>query len=216
MKYSFSTLQATLFALLTMVLSACNPVSYNVRYDNVAFDKVNKRTIVSAIDSSDNSKIERLTYDILALGKNIDKDEARFVAREAVLFPQHLANEYRLMGPPNYHNVLVNSGKRDRGLCYHWAQDMNAHMITGRSYETLTLTRVVANQGKFVEHNVITVAAKGKGIKDAYILDAWRHSGELIWMKTGEDPDYNWVKYTPQYAKKIATPTPSKNSLSAQ
>ncbi|KAG1665765.1 Capsule polysaccharide export protein KpsS [Nymphon striatum] len=213
MKYSLITLQAISIALTAIVLSGCNPVSYNVSYDNVSFDPVNRRTVVSAIDSSDRNKIERLTYDIMSLGPNVDKNEAQFVAREAVLYAQHLANEYKLMGPPNFHNVLVNSGQRKRGLCYHWAQDMDTHMVKNRTYETLTLTRVVANQGNFVEHNVLTVAAKGKGIKDAFILDAWRHSGDLIWMKTGDDSDYDWVKYTPQYSNKVATPNNQKNNF---
>lgn len=191
-------LSLTCFTTLLLTLTACNPISYDVHFDNVkSFDAVNKRTVVSAINFSDRSKIERLTIDIMALGPNIDINEAKFVAREAVLFPKHLANEYRLVGPPNFQNVLVNEGKRSRGLCYHWAQDMEAH-IGKRHYNTLTMRRVVANQGMFVEHNVLTVAAKGKGIKEAYILDGWRNSGKLIWMKTGEDPDYDWVEYFPR------------------
>ena len=68
--------------------------------------------------------------------------------------------------------------------------------MKGRIYKTLTLQRAVANQGRYFEHNVLTVAAKGKGIKDAIILDAWRHSATLLWMKTSEDPDYSWSKYS--------------------
>jgi len=206
----------TLSALL-LLLTACNPISYDVRYNNVkSFDKVNKRTIVSAIDFSDREKIDRLTYDLMGLGKDIDIEEARYVAREAVLFPQHLANEYRLVGPPNKHNVLVNEGKRKRGLCYHWAQDMTAH-IGKKHYKTLEMHRVVANQGTFVEHNVLSVSAKGKGIKDAFILDGWRNSGKLLWMKTDEDDEYDWVKYTPQYSNRAAAKPSSKNkNLSVQ
>lgn len=202
------------FSALSLTLTACNPISYDVRYNNVkSFDKVNKRTIVSAIDFSDRGKIERLTYDLMGLGKNIDIEEARYVAREAVLFPQYLANQYRLVGPPNKHNVLVNEGKRKRGLCYEWAQDMSAH-IGKRHYNTLSMHRVVANQGTFVEHNVLSVSAKGKGIKDAFILDGWRNSGKLLWMKTGEDQDYDWVKYTPQYPNKaVSNPALKTNSI---
>jgi len=208
------------FTILLSTLTACNPISYDVRFDNVkSFDKIKKHTVVSAIDSSDRSKIERLTIDIMGLGPNIDIDEARYVAREAVLYPKHLANEYRLVGPPNFQNVLVNEGKRKRGLCYHWAQDMTAH-IGKRQYNTLSMRRVVANQGTFVEHNVLTVSAKGKSIKDAYILDGWRNSGKLLWMKTGEDEDYDWVQYTPQFPNRaIATPvtkTDSKKDVSVQ
>jgi hypothetical protein len=190
------SLLAVIFA--TFMAGCSSPVTYPVHFNNVSFDPVNKRTMVSAIDSTDQAKIEMLTNAIMELGPNVDRNEAHFVAREAVLFPKFLANDYQLMWPPNYHNVLVNTGKRKRGLCYQWAQDMAKHLITGRNYKTLTLRRVVANQGTFVEHNVITVAAKGKGLEDAYILDGWRHSGTLYWVKLNEDPDYDWKPYTPQ------------------
>ncbi len=186
----------------TIFLSSCSsPITYNVRFDNVSFDKKNRVTVASAINLTDRTKISDLTSAIMALGKNIDKKEASFVAREAVLYPQYLANEYRLIGPPNSQNVLVNTGKREKGLCFHWAKDMTDQIVKGRTYKTLTLQRAVANQGKYFEHNVLTVAAKGKGIKDAIILDAWRNSATLLWMKTSEDPDYDWTKYYPRTYK---------------
>jgi len=187
------------FAVLSaLLLSSCSsPITYDVNFDGVSYDAENRRTIVAAIDSTDQFKIKELTSAIMGLGPNIDKTEATFVAREAVLYPKHLANEYRLIGPPNSHNVLVNTGKRKRGLCYEWAQDMTKHIAEGRTFKTLSLKRAVANKGRSVEHNVLTVAAKGKGIKDAYILDAWRNSSELYWVMTSEDPNYDWVKYYP-------------------
>jgi hypothetical protein len=187
---------STLLLLASVFLSSCSsPITYDVHFDNVSFDAKNRKTIASAINLTDRTKISDLSNAIMALGENIDKKEASFVAREAVLYPQHLANEYRLIGPPNSQNVLVNTGKREKGLCFHWAKDMTDHIVKGRTYNTLTLQRAVANQGKTFEHNVLTVAAKGKGIKDAIILDAWRHSATLLWLKTSEDPDYNWTKY---------------------
>ncbi len=182
-----------------VILSACSsPITYDVHFDDVSFDAKNRRTIASAVNLTDRTKISDLTNTIMGLGKNIDLAEARFVAREAVLFPQYLANDYRLIGPPNSQNVLVNTGKREKGLCYHWAKDMTDQLVKGRTYKTLTLQRAVSFQGQALEHNVLTVAAKGKGIKDAIILDAWRHSGTLYWLKTTDDPDYNWTKYYPR------------------
>ncbi len=188
--------------IFTLFLSSCSsPISYDIRFDNVEYDVNNRRTVISAIDSTDSFKIKELRGAIMALGPDIDINEANFVAREAVLFPMVLANQYRLVSPPNTQNVLVNTGKRERGLCHHWAKDMTDHMVMGREYRTLTLQRAVANQGKNFEHNVLTVAAKGKGIEDAYILDAWRHSAKLYWLKTTEDPDYDWKKYYPRIRK---------------
>lgn len=193
MKHFFSPL-LLLFTLAfsTLLISSCS-----VHYDNINFDKEHKVTTVSAIEGGDQVKIKDLTKAIIKLGPNIDPNEAAWVAREAVLYPKHLANQYQLMWPPNYQNVLVNTGKRDKGLCYQWAQDMTAH-IGKRHYNTLTMQRAVANQGGMYEHNVLTVAALGKGIEDAIILDPWRHNSVLYWVKTKDDPNYQWGKYYPR------------------
>ena len=180
-------------------MTACSsPIVRDVRFDNVTFDPVARKTIVKAIDSRDQFKIVQLTQAIMGLGPDIDLKEANFVAREAVLFSMHLANEYKLVAPPNSQNVLVNTGKRNRGLCYHFARDMTDHIVKGREFKTLSLNRAVAYQGKALEHNVLTVAAKGKKIKDAIILDAWRESAVLYFVKTDEDPMFRWNEYTPR------------------
>ena len=179
--------------VLLMSLSACS-----IGYDNISFDKENKTTTVSAIDAGDEVKIKDLTKAIIALAPDtIDPVEATWVAREGVLYPKHLANEYQLMWPPNYQNVLVNTGQREKGLCYQWARDMTSH-IGKKEYKTLTMQRAVANQGGNYEHNVLTVAAKGKGVEDAIILDPWRHASVLYWVKTKDDPNYQWTKYYPR------------------
>lgn len=186
-----------LLLLTSLCISACSsPITSDVRFDRVTFDPIKKRTNISAIESSVETKIRELTQAIKDLGPAIDRAEASFVARESVLYAMHLANEYKLITPPNSHNVLVNTGQRDKGLCYHFASDMSDHIVTGRTYKTLSLQRAVSFQGQRFEHNVLTVAAKGKGIKDAIILDAWRNSASLLWMKTEEDPNYHWTKYT--------------------
>lgn len=194
-------LKSILFLLVcSLLISACSsPVTWDVRFDNVLFDATKRKTEISAIDGLTQQKISDLRSAILGLGPNIDKAEANFVAREAVLYPRHLANEYKMIGPPNSHNVLVNTGYRTKGLCYHFARDMTDHIVKGRTFNTLTLQRAVSFQGKQFEHNVLTVAAKGKGIRDAIILDAWRKSADLYFVKTGDDPLYSWSKYTPRF-----------------
>ncbi len=191
-------LKSILFLILSSILvSACSsPIVSDVRFDNIRFDPIKRKTMATAIDSTVQFKISQLTQAITNLGPDVDNTEARFVAREAVLFSMHLANEYKLVSPPNSQNVLVNTGKRERGLCYHFARDMTDHIVKDRTFNTLTLQRAVAFQGKGNEHNVLTVAAKGKGVKDAIILDAWRESANLYWVKTEEDPMFRWEKYT--------------------
>ncbi len=194
-----------LFLITSLFLSACSmsPIVKEIHYDDISFDTEKRKTIAPVIDSSTEFKIKVVTETIMGLGPNIDPEEARFVAREAVLYPRYLANQYKLIAPPNSHNVLVNSGRRSRGLCYHWAEDMTNHIVKGRTFKTLTLQRAVANQGRHFEHNVLTVAAKGKGIRDAYILDAWRNSSDLLVLQTREDPEYDWKKYTRRQYKSV-------------
>jgi len=194
MKHFFSKLTL----LFTLSFSAILMSACSVHYDNIGFDKEKDITTVSAIEGGDQVKIRDLTKAIMNLGPNIDPNEAAWVAREAVLYPKYLANQYRLMWPPNYQNVLVNTGKRQNGLCFQWARDMTAHIGGKRKYKTLTLQRAVANQGGMYEHNVLTVAALGKGIEDAIILDPWRHNSILYWVKTKDDPNYQWTKYYPR------------------
>jgi hypothetical protein len=75
------------FVLCTLlVLNACTAI----HYDNVGLDKKG-HTVISAIDMGDNQKIENLYQAIMSLGPNIMESEARFVAREAVLYPKILA-----------------------------------------------------------------------------------------------------------------------------
>ena len=99
-------LKSILFLLISsIIMTACSsPIVRDVRFDNVTFDPVERKTVVSAIDSRDQFKIVQLTEAIMNLGSHIDLKEANFVAREAVLFSMHLANEYQLVSPPNSHH----------------------------------------------------------------------------------------------------------------
>lgn len=181
----------TSFVLSTLLLlSACS----TIRYDGVSLDKKGN-TLVSAIVSEDVQKIEELRKAIMALGPNIVPSEANFVAREAVLYPKVLANRYKLMSPPLFHNVLVNYGKRPRGLCWQWTHDMGKQI--NRPMKSLSFFHAVAfRRNYWKEHSTLAVAAKGKGVPDSIVLDPWRKSGVLFWSKVKDDKKYPWVQFT--------------------
>ncbi|KAG1665761.1 putative oxidoreductase [Nymphon striatum] len=73
---------ATVFVSI-LLLSACS----SVQFKDVHVDKKGS-TVVKAIDSADNQKIDSLYNAIMTLGSNIEPSEAQFVAREAVLYPK--------------------------------------------------------------------------------------------------------------------------------
>lgn len=188
--FSKKMAQFTIIISALALLSACS----SIRYDGVNLNKQGN-TVISAIEPRDNSKIENLYQAIMTLGPNIIPSEAKFVAREAVLYPKVLANRYKLMSPPLYHNVLVNYGKRPRGLCYQWTHDMGKQI--NRPMQSLQFFHGVAfRQNYWKEHSTLVVAARGKGVPDGIVLDPWRESGILFWSHVKDDKDYPWVQFT--------------------
>ena len=189
-RLNFNRIKLTAIFAALLVLSACS----QVRYDGVSLNKQGN-TVIAAIDSADNQKIEALRKAIMSLGPNIVPSEANFVAREAVLYPKILANRYQLASPALYHNVLVNYGRRPRGLCYQWTHDMGKQI--NRPMKSLQFFHGVAfRRNYWKEHSTLVVAAKGKGVPDGIVLDPWRNSGNLFWSHVKDDKKYPWVQFT--------------------
>lgn len=137
--------------------------------------------------------IEKLTQELMLLGDEVRYEEARLLAFEALSYPPLLAKRYGLVTPPTFHNFLINTGLKERGLCYQWSEDMMAHLKKGH-YKSFDLRWGVANKGEFDEHNSVVVVAKHAPFQKGILLDPWRHSGVLYWAKLHEDPEYHWVE----------------------
>lgn len=152
------------------------------------------------------SKVQTLTRDLTQLGRTIDQDEAKMFAYEALLYPQMLAQKYALVTPPTFHNLLINTGFKERGLCYEWSEDMITH-LKKQNYQSFDLRWGVANKGDFDEHNSVVVVAKGAPFWSGLLIDPWRNSGELYWAKLEADVEYKWVenKQRSQYFGTIST-----------
>jgi len=141
----------------------------------------------------DNPKIMRLTKELLTVSDN--KKEAKELATLAVTYPKVLANRYRLVSPPLYHNFLVNSGQRERGLCFHFVEDIMQEINT-RGFKSFKFRWGRANADKLDEHNVIVVTGnKDSNFGDGIILDAWRHSGDLYFLRVKDDPKYKFIEW---------------------
>ncbi|MDY0263895.1 MAG: hypothetical protein RBR12_01820 [Sulfurospirillum cavolei] len=137
--------------------------------------------------------VAQLTSDLQALGDNVEYSEARLFAYEALSYPQTLAERYGLVYPPTLHNLLINTGLKERGLCYQWSEDMMAH-LKGLHLQSFDLRWGVANKGELNEHNSVVVVAKGGTFQTGILIDPWRHSGVLYWAKVSDDPEYRWVE----------------------
>ena len=148
----------------------------------------------------DNAKIKRLERELLSVSNN--KTEAKELATLAVTYPKVLANRYNLVSPPLYHNFLVNSGQRERGLCFHFVEDI-AKEINTRGFKSFKFRWGRANANKLNEHNVIVVTGnKDSNFQNGIILDGWRNSGDLFFCRVKDDPKYKFKEW-PEGNKRI-------------
>ena len=149
-----------------------------------------------AVVDSDRQQITRLNRDILALGERIDPLEARLAATIAVRYSRVLAQQYRISGSALAHNLKVNLGIRERGLCIHWTEDLLAR-LQQEHFQTFDLHWAIANyENAFrLEHSTVVITARDATIYQGLVLDPWRNAGDLYWSPTLADSGYPWRPY---------------------
>jgi len=136
-------------------------------------------------------RLAELTQDIEALGPAVHTDEAQLAATEALRATSELARAYRMTRPAQVHNVLVHIGLRQRGLCCHWAEDLVARM-NDLDLSSLEVHWVVASRGSLLrEHSSVLLVPTGHSFEQGLVLDGWRDSGNLVWVRPVEDR-YAW------------------------
>jgi hypothetical protein len=107
-------------------------------------------------------------------------------AQTAHSYSLELARRYRVVRPAIFHNVLVNLGVRQRGLCFQWADDLTVK-LQSLGLQTLQLHRGVARLDTRREHSSVVLTAPGQAFDEGVVLDAWRHSGRLFWGDVKQD-----------------------------
>ena len=138
--------------------------------------------------------IAALQKDLVALNGWADAAEALQVAQTSIRYSVMLADEYDLVRPAVFHNVLVRIGLKDRGLCHHWTADLmkQLELLELQSYQ---LYWGVAYRGSELrEHNSVVVAAKGQHFENGIVLDPWRNSGDLYWIPVKDDREEEFQK----------------------
>ena len=138
-----------------------------------------------------NKRVVRLEKLLLHLNPNVDAKEAKDLAQMSMVYSAELAQKYKAVNNPWFQNLLVNMGIKPRGLCHEWAEDL-LRFLVAREYGTLAFHTVGANIGYMNEHNALSVSAKGSGIEQSILLDAWRNSGMLYFNIIEKDLKYRW------------------------
>ena len=138
------------------------------------------------------TSVTKLAGRLQCLGPSVSPDEATLTAETAHAYSLQLTKEYRVVRPAILHNVLVNLGLRQRGLCFQWADDLSAK-LQSLNLETLQLHRGVARLETRREHSSVVLTAPGQRFVSGIVLDAWRHSGRLYWGDLTADK-YPWIE----------------------
>ncbi len=143
---------------------------------------------------STGDEVQRLASEIRSLGPDVNPEEATRAAQIAYDYTAQLAQEYQITDPPLIHNAKVNKGTRQRGLCWHWAEDIERR-LKQENFETLTLHRAIANADNpfRIDHSTAIISRKGETMYDGVVLDPWRYGGTLFWAPLVEDTRYDWV-----------------------
>ena len=137
------------------------------------------------------SRVGELARAIADLGSSVESEEALRAAHSVVVRSDQLVSDYRIVRPPQLHNLLVNFGLRERGLCCHFAEDLIGGLLA-LELATLDVHWVVSRHGnRLREHSSVVLVPSGQDIEGGLVLDAWRHAGQLVWARVGDDR-YPW------------------------
>ncbi len=144
----------------------------------------------STFTSSDDN-LERLNVAILSLSNSISPEEATQTSELLLSATTELAQEYKMVSPSKYHNMLVILGLRERGLCCHWAEDLHRRLRT-IDPQSIKFDWVVARHGSQLrEHNSVVVYAANSTWQQGLVFDPWRKAGQPYWILIERDK-YPW------------------------
>jgi hypothetical protein len=139
-----------------------------------------------------------------ALSPAVSPTEARRAADCAYTTSARLKHDYQIVGPAIFQNGLVNLGLRQKGLCYHWTQDLLREMRR-LDLHTLQIHWAVSHPRDFLESNALVITAHGQSFSGGVVIDAWRHAGDLYWNAVTADRAFPWKEDLSAYARKKMT-----------
>lgn len=152
----------------------------------------------------DSAEIRKLSAALLAMNAGVDPQEADHAAALAFSETQRLAIAYQITDPPLRHNIKVNKGLKPRGLCWHWAEDLQT-VYDAQGYQTLFTRRAIANafNAILIDHSTVILAGPGDDMTKGVVTDPWRFGGTLFWAPFEKDTRYPWEAREEVFARKI-------------
>jgi hypothetical protein len=174
--------------LVVLIFGGCGRVHYQEPGIGANGDPL----LYASIHDKYSDQVLRLKKDLESLSNGIDEKEAFLIANTAIRFSMVLANQYELVRPPLLHNHLVNIGKKKRGICFHWTQDL-IKRLRELDQKSFDFHRGIAypHSSWRITHSSVIICAKGQAFEHGIVLDPWRNSGRLYWISLKKDR-YPW------------------------
>lgn len=162
-------------SLIILILSACS---------HAPAPQINS-------NQNNSNEITDLALAIRSLSEHVPFADANETSRLLIDTTVELAKQYDMASPALYHNILVNTGFRERGLCCHWAEDLHAK-LRGLQSNSLKFDWLVARLGSQLrEHNTVVIYPAGSSWENGIVFDPWRNAGIPHWSKVSNDK-YPW------------------------
>jgi hypothetical protein len=138
-------------------------------------------------------RIEALRLEISETCPQAHPAEVAKVAGTVVRYGDLIRDDYQLTRPPEYNNVLIAWGLKDKpGRCYELADDLYIRLRAMR-LRTLQLHRAISKEGHPTdEHNVVVVTDIGQPIETGIVLDLWRYAGKVRFLPVAADHNHQW------------------------
>jgi hypothetical protein len=151
---------------------------------------------INAVWARDERSIQKLRDALVALAPDVDSGEAELVSVTAHTASRDLAREYRLVWCAAFQNLLINTGRRQRGYCGHYTRDIGERLKRLR-LKTLVLHWGAAYANTSAENNCLVVTARNQPFEEGIIMDGWRLAGQLFWCPLKDDMAYRrvWVPF---------------------
>jgi hypothetical protein len=152
---------------------------------------------IKAVWAGDEKSIKKLRDALVALAPDVDPGEAELVSVTAHTISRSLAREYRVVWCAGVQNILINTGRRQRGFCGHYTRDIGERLKELR-LKTLVLHWGAALAGTMDENNGLVVTAINQPFEDGILMDGWRYGGRLFWCALKEDSAYDLRLHPPR------------------
>jgi hypothetical protein len=152
---------------------------------------------IKAVWAGDERSIKKLRDALVALAPDVDSGEAELVSVMAHTTSRSLAREYRVVWCAGVQNILINTGRRQRGFCGHYTRDIGER-LRELKVKTLVLHWGAAFAGTMDENNGLVVTAINQPFENGILMDGWRNGGRLFWCALKEDSAYDLRLHPPR------------------